>query len=269
MRSALASLKRLSPSRMTSSRCGGRSCLSTAVAAAASGGATIAPSAIATDHGIPGTIQRATAATTAIVSRTAPMASPATFRQFSRRSRNDASNAASTSTGATNSVSASSGSRTSVGVPGTSASPAPASATSAGYGVPIRRDSAVSAAPASKSPITISKTSMPGLVPRPIYRTVFGSTSRRLPTSGAPRILRRMTFARASAAAMTMACLAACSSKSGDADGGPHADSSLDSPLEGCAALAGNRFASVSMLECGPASSCYWHVNFEVGGTFY
>ena len=68
---------------------------------------------------------------------------------------------------------------------------------------------------------------------------------------------------------MTVACLAACSSKSGDADGGPHADGSLDSPLEGCAALTGNRFASVSMLECGVASSCYWHVSFEVGGTFY
>jgi hypothetical protein len=80
-----------------------------------------------------------------------------------------------------------------------------------------------------------------------------------------------MKFARALAAAMTVACLAACSSKNGDGDGdgGPHADGAQDSPLEGCAALTGNRFASVSMLECGAGSSCYWHVSFEVGGTFY
>ena len=143
MSSALASLKRLSPSRITSSRCGGRSCLSTAVAAAASGGATMAPSAIAAAQGMSGTSRRATTATTTMVSATAPRARPATVRQFARRSRGDASNAASSSTGATKSVSASSGSRTSVGVPGTSARPAPASATIAGYGVPMRRDSAV------------------------------------------------------------------------------------------------------------------------------
>src|SRR5439155_802000 len=61
--SALASLKRLSPSRITSSRCGGRICLSTAVAAAASGGATMAPRAIAAGQGKPGTQRRATTAT--------------------------------------------------------------------------------------------------------------------------------------------------------------------------------------------------------------
>ena len=44
------------------------------VAAAASGGATMAPSAIAAAHGIPGTSARATSATTAIVSATAPRA---------------------------------------------------------------------------------------------------------------------------------------------------------------------------------------------------
>ena len=51
MRSALASLNRLSPSRITNSRWGGRSWRSTAVAAAASGGATTAPSATAAGHG--------------------------------------------------------------------------------------------------------------------------------------------------------------------------------------------------------------------------
>src|SRR4051795_6147053 len=51
---------------MTSSRCGGRSCLSTVVAAAASGGATMAPRAIAAPQGMSGTITFATAATTAM-----------------------------------------------------------------------------------------------------------------------------------------------------------------------------------------------------------
>jgi hypothetical protein len=87
-----------------------------------------------------------------------------------------------------------------------------------------------------------------------------------------------MKFARAVAAAMTVACLGACSGGSGGSDAGPPADGALDSdarPLEGCAALTGNRFASVSMLECGPphndggAILCYWHLDFQVGGTFY
>src|SRR5688500_597488 len=157
---ALASLKRLSPSRITSSRCGGRSCFSTVVAAAASGGATIAPSAIAAAHGIAGTIACATTATTMTVSATAPSASPAIGRQFARMSRGDESNAASSRTGATKSASASSGSRTSVGVPGTSASAAPASATGAGYGVANRRASAASPAPPRSSAMTISNTCM-------------------------------------------------------------------------------------------------------------
>ena len=50
----VASLRRLSPSRIVRIRCGGRSGLSTAVAATASGGATMAPSAIAAAHGIAG-----------------------------------------------------------------------------------------------------------------------------------------------------------------------------------------------------------------------
>src|SRR2546430_813957 len=99
-RSALASLKRLSPSRITSSRLGGRSWRSTAVAAAASGGATMAPSAIAAAHGICGTRARATRATTTTVSATAPIARLATDRQFARRSRGEASKAASSKTGA-------------------------------------------------------------------------------------------------------------------------------------------------------------------------
>src|SRR5215203_806797 len=158
MSSALASLKRLSPSRITSNRCGGRSCLRTVVAAAASGGATMAPSAIAAAHGMSGTSSRVTTATMAIVRTTAPRARLVTARQFARRSRGEESKAASTRTGATNSASASSGSSTIVGTPGISASAAPASATSAGYGAPIRRARAARAAPTSSSAMTTSNT---------------------------------------------------------------------------------------------------------------
>ena len=52
-------------------RCGGLSCRRTAVAAAASGGATTAPSAIAAGQGISGTSARATSATAAVVNPTA------------------------------------------------------------------------------------------------------------------------------------------------------------------------------------------------------
>ena len=64
---AVASLSRLSPSRIVRMRCGGRSCRRTAVAAAASGGATMAPSAIAAAQGIAGTSACATHATAAVV----------------------------------------------------------------------------------------------------------------------------------------------------------------------------------------------------------
>src|SRR5271156_22767 len=102
MSSALASLSRLSPSRMTSSRYGSFTSLSTAVAAAASGGATAAPNAIAAAHGIAGTRQWATSATADVVTATAMKTRQVTGSQFSRRSRNELSNAASSSTGATN-----------------------------------------------------------------------------------------------------------------------------------------------------------------------
>ena len=119
MSSALASFSRLSPSRIFSSLCGSFTCRITAVAAAASGGATMAPSAIATGHNMPGTSQRATSATASTVVPTAAMARPATGRQFARRSRNEVSKAASSSTGATKRASASCGSSVQFGLAGT------------------------------------------------------------------------------------------------------------------------------------------------------
>src|SRR5215211_3241224 len=101
MRSAVASFRRLSPSRIVRMRCGGRNGRSTAVAATASGGATTAPSAIAADHGIAGTSVWTTIATAAVVKPTANTTSAVTGPQLSLRSLSDVSYAASTSTGAT------------------------------------------------------------------------------------------------------------------------------------------------------------------------
>ena len=124
-------------------RCGGRSWRSTAVAAAAaSGGATTAPSTIAGAHGIAGISQRATTATATVVRPTATTTRPVTGAQLSLRSRGDASYAASSRMGATNSASASSGRTVNVGAPGTNARSAPPSARNTGYGAPTRRAAA-------------------------------------------------------------------------------------------------------------------------------
>ena len=91
MSSAVASFSRLSPSRMVSRRWGGRNGRSTAVAATASGGATIAPRAIAGAHGIAGTSARTTSATARVVNPTAKTTRPPTGTQLSLRSRSEAS----------------------------------------------------------------------------------------------------------------------------------------------------------------------------------
>src|SRR5262249_43694212 len=136
-RGAAGSLRRLSPPRIVRMRWGGRSCRSTASAAAASGGETMAPSAIAAGHGIAGTSRRATRATAAVVTMTLTTARLVTAIQLSLRSRGDASEAAASSTGATNRARARSGSIENLGVPGTNARTAPTSARNAGYGAPI------------------------------------------------------------------------------------------------------------------------------------
>src|SRR5258708_2700151 len=96
-----------------------------AVAAAASGGATMAPSAIAAAHGMSGRNQRTSSATAAVVTPTAANTSVETGSQFLRRSRSEVSKAASSSTGATNSASARSGSSVQDGPDGTNVSSAP------------------------------------------------------------------------------------------------------------------------------------------------
>ena len=75
-----------------------------------------------TPTGYAGISARVTAATAMVVSPTAKTTSPMTGDQLSRRSRGEASKAASSRTGATNSASASSGRTVNDGAPGTNAS---------------------------------------------------------------------------------------------------------------------------------------------------
>jgi hypothetical protein len=65
-----------------------------AVAATASGGDTIAPSANAAAHGIPGTAPCATSATAQVVSSTSPVASSEIGRRLALKSRQLVSSAA-------------------------------------------------------------------------------------------------------------------------------------------------------------------------------
>ena len=92
--SATASLIRLSPSRMVTTRCGAPSLVSTEVAATASVGATAAAKATAGAHPTPGRTSRVTAATAAMVAAVAPKASPVIGTAFSRLSRGADRNAA-------------------------------------------------------------------------------------------------------------------------------------------------------------------------------
>src|SRR5260221_14134322 len=102
------------------------------VEAAGSGGATMAQSAIAADHGLSGGSRGASSATAAVVKPTAANTSVETGSQLFRRSRNEVSKAASSSTGATNSASARSGSNVQDGPDGRNASSTPPSARNVG-----------------------------------------------------------------------------------------------------------------------------------------
>jgi hypothetical protein len=105
----------------------------TSLAATASGGATIAPRAIAAAIGKPAK-RYPKNATAAAVSTTATTASEAIGTTLRRKSRGDVSNAASSSAGATNNANARSGSMAIRGANGRKARPAPAMASRDGYG---------------------------------------------------------------------------------------------------------------------------------------
>jgi len=130
-------------------RCGRLNSFSTAVAAAASGGATIAPSAIAAASGSPAKRQPRNA-TAAVVRTTANTASETTGITLRRSSWGEVSNAASSRAGATNSARARSGSMRISGANGRKAIPAPAMASSEGYGTRKRSAAAVSTTAANR-----------------------------------------------------------------------------------------------------------------------
>ena len=91
---AIASLTRLSPSRMFTSRRGRPIRRATAVAATASGGATMAPRAKPAARGSPGTSHHATTPTTRVENTTNPTDSKAMARLSRRASISDVRSAA-------------------------------------------------------------------------------------------------------------------------------------------------------------------------------
>ena len=87
MVSAVASLSRLSPSRIVTIRRGTARRAAIAVAAISSGGATIAPRAMAIAHGMPGISACAVAPAARALAITRPMASEPIEPRFARRLR--------------------------------------------------------------------------------------------------------------------------------------------------------------------------------------
>ena len=104
----------------------------TDVAASASVGATIAPSANAAAQPMLGTSVWATAATTTVVKMTRAIERRAIGPRFRRRSRSGVWNAATNSSGGRNTTSTRSGSRVMLGRPGMKPSASPPSTNSAG-----------------------------------------------------------------------------------------------------------------------------------------
>lgn len=129
--SAVASLSRLSPCSTNRLRRGRLLPDSTALAAAASGGATIAPSASAAAVGMPATHVPASV-TAPAVNNTATTASAVSGITLRHSPRGELSNPTWSSAGAMNNASAMCGSMATVGRPGIKAMAAPASASSDG-----------------------------------------------------------------------------------------------------------------------------------------
>lgn len=118
-------MTRLSPSSTTTSRRGSFSRDSTAPAATASGGETIAPSAKQAAQGKPGASSFAAQATATVVNTTQPTACSRIGRRLARNSCQSVKKALDMSSGGRNSVSTRSGSSLSAGTPGSSASTMP------------------------------------------------------------------------------------------------------------------------------------------------
>ncbi len=143
--SADASLMRLSPSRITTTRRGTGSRETMAAAATASGGETIAPNATATAQGIPGRSAWIATATAPVVARTNPTASSPMGRRFDLNSRSDVKNAAAQRMGGRKTKKTRSGSSSGILIPGTKPIASPAMTCRIGVGTGSRLANAVSA----------------------------------------------------------------------------------------------------------------------------
>ena len=115
-----------------------RNRLNTAVAATASGGETIAPSANATAHGACGTSHLNATPTASVVVATKPMANSRIGRRNRRKSRHDVARAAGYSTAGSTMASTNCGSSPSPGQPYTNPTPIPARTSTIGYGTSMR-----------------------------------------------------------------------------------------------------------------------------------
>lgn len=107
---AVASLSRLSPSRMVTTRRGSPTLRATAVADTASGGATTAPRARQAASGSEGTTRCRTSPTAAVVNSTSPKASSAMGRALARSATSEDCRAALCSSRGRTTTSTSSGS---------------------------------------------------------------------------------------------------------------------------------------------------------------
>src|SRR4051812_1631031 len=154
----------------------------------------MAPSAIATAHGMSGRSQCATTATAVVVTPTATSTSVETGSQLLRRSRSEVSNAASSSTGATNSASARSGSSVQDGPDGRNASSVPPSARNVGYGTLSRRASADSTTAPSSKPISHSNVVKPALPVGGYLAVSIASNRRVIPAGSVPALLRQRQY---------------------------------------------------------------------------
>src|SRR4051794_10571625 len=132
---------------------------------------------------ISGSSRRAVTATAMVVRATATRTSEETGTQACRRSRNDASYAASSSTGATNRARINSGGRSSRGAPGMTASSAPPRASKVGYGIARRRAKPDRTVAPSRSASMASNTCIRPRVPGSSPSSSHGT---RLPKSVAP-----------------------------------------------------------------------------------
>lgn len=156
---AVASFTRLSPSKMITSRRGRPSRRAIDVAAMASGGETMAPSAMAAGQPSCGARAIATAATARVVVKTRPTARRLIGRTLRHSSRGPREYEAENRIGGRKRASTTSGASSKRPRNGSTPRPSPATTIRIGYGTPSRWASSVTAATTARNRRTSSSTS--------------------------------------------------------------------------------------------------------------